>query len=111
MIEELKARLKLALALPLSRKVLVALGAGALAWANKRFDLGIPDEQIKWLVGLAAFVILGIAVEDHAEKTADGHKAVAQIDADSAAADQEASNMISEGLAKLNEIASEGKKP
>lgn len=63
-------RLKFALALPLSRKVLVALAAGALAVANKKLDIGLSEDTIHFLIGTACFVILGIAIEDHAEKSA-----------------------------------------
>lgn len=65
-------RLKLALMLPFSRKVLVALAAGSLAWANKRFELGLSDDVIKFLIGAACFVILGIAIEDHGKARAKG---------------------------------------
>lgn len=63
-------RLRLALLLPLSRKVLVALAAGALAWANQKLGLGLSDDVLKFLIGLAAFVILGIAIEDHGKARA-----------------------------------------
>lgn len=79
-------RLKLALMLPTSRKVLVGLAAGSLAIANKKYGWGLDDGSIQMLIGLACFVILGISLEDAAKAHADGTKAAAEIanDADAA---------------------------
>lgn len=66
-------RLKAILLLPASRKVLIGLAAGALAYTNKKFSLGIPDDTIHWLIGVAGFVILGIALEDSANTIGDAH--------------------------------------
>lgn len=72
-------RLKLALMLPLSRKVLVGLAAGGLALANKKWNLGLDDQTIRMLIGVACFIVLGISVEDAAKAHADGTKAAAEI--------------------------------
>ncbi len=66
-------RLKGILLLPFSRKVVVGLAAGALAYANKHLDLGLSDDVVKFLVGSACFVILGISIEDGAQRIGDAH--------------------------------------
>lgn len=65
-------RLKAALALPLSRKFIIMALTGALATANAKWNLGLSNEIVLGLVGLAAFVILGIAAEDSAKALANG---------------------------------------
>jgi hypothetical protein len=67
-------RLKAALSLPLSRKFIIMALAGVLATANTKFNLGLSNEVVLGLVGLAAFVVLGIAVEDGAKSLANGRK-------------------------------------
>jgi hypothetical protein len=67
-----KERLKAALSLPLSRKFIVMALTGALATANAKLNLGLSNEVVIGLAGLAAFVVLGIAIEDAAKTKANG---------------------------------------
>lgn len=71
-------RLKLVLMLPLSRKVVVGLAAGGLAFANRKWGLGLDDSSIHMLIGVAAFIVLGISIEDAANAHAAGQIEVAQ---------------------------------
>ena len=52
-----------------SRKVLVTALAVTLALLNRKFNLGLSDQDVLVLVGAMAVLVLGIAVEDAGEKS------------------------------------------
>jgi len=56
------------LSLAKSRKALVTLMAAMLVLLNKKFDLGLSDQELLVVVGALSALVLGIAVEDAGEK-------------------------------------------
>lgn len=70
-------RLKSLAALPLTRKFAIALVYALLVVLNTKLSLEITPEDLTKIAGVFAAVILGIAVEDAAEKK--GLAAAAQV--------------------------------
>ena len=62
--------LKSLAALPLTRKVAIALLYALLAWLNSYLAIGISDGAMQGFAGVLAAAILGIALEDGAKKKA-----------------------------------------
>ena len=67
-------RIKNLLTLPLGRKAFIGLATGFLAFVNDRYHLGISQETIAEIVGLAIMLMIGIALEDAAKSKGDGPK-------------------------------------
>jgi len=55
----------------IGRKLFVTVATGLLVILNKKLNLGVPDDVIPWLVGLAASYIFVQAGSDIAGKIRD----------------------------------------
>lgn len=71
-------RLSGILSLAVSRKVIVGLVAGTLAYANVHLSLGLSPDEVKMLIIVAAAIVLGISFEDAAKTIGDAHVEASQ---------------------------------
>jgi hypothetical protein len=59
-------QLKSVLMLPLSKRFIVAILATTIIIANRKFNLGLSNEDAAGVAGVAAAIILGLSIEQSA---------------------------------------------